>query len=262
MVKVMETGGGTSTWLDEQLVADGRWADGVPADADPWVAAAFGGLATMSPEQLVEASAAADAAAAAEASSSAGVADSAEHAVAVDLWLTDRDDFVVADDGDAFAVDDHDLGTDDGADIEPADALAALAEAGAVPAETVPGLPDAFDSLDHDAPEPASEPTEHGADVTDVLADDIVKPAGPTASPTERRPEEITASETLESDQPSLPPLPDAATRDVFDASFDDAIDDIGQFTAELDEPGGETEGHAAADIDTDDDPIEGWDND
>lgn len=116
MVKVMETGEVNSTWLDEQLGADGRWTDGVPEDAPSWVSTAFFDLARTSVDDLVtdadQIDGTLDEFDAGDDLDDLDVVDTAEPSGGVDVdgWLDDHSDFVPG--GDDVAVGGEDMASD------------------------------------------------------------------------------------------------------------------------------------------------------
>ena len=169
MVNVMDTSKAAPTWLDSRLDDDAAWADGVPDDAAPWVAAAFDALAALSPDDVMlgaaelEALSPLDDAFTLVGEPVAGVV----AGVDVGAWLTPDVDFLDADDV-AFEVHESDLAV--------------------VDAPGAPALVDPFDTLsdgDRDGDAPAVDPVDV-AGPTDVPgapvpADDIVTaPITPT----------------------------------------------------------------------------------
>ncbi len=117
----METGRAAPTWLDQHLDDDARWAEGVPADADSWVADAFADLAALSDDELASRATAFDESSESSSSTIAstdtineggvdadGGNPAADLGVVVDDWLAAAPGFTAADDV-AFVIDEADV---------------------------------------------------------------------------------------------------------------------------------------------------------
>lgn len=203
----METGRAAESWLEERLVADERWDDGIPDDAEPWVAAAFADVASMSVDEL---STAADAPAhdaeLARQTPRPGDVDDVDNlddvdAVAptgagLDDWLGNHPSFEAVDDVHDFTVDDDDL----------TDALDHLPPSAPVPSQS--GLVDPFDegSIRTVAPDAGNR----GGEAED-LSDDIV--TTPTLADLA---DSVVPDESIDFDSPgsaaSMPAVPAADT--------------------------------------------------